>query len=94
MASTGTIDIVFDATPADEASVNVTGQAAILATSQAEAWVMGATSVDNNENAHLFGGVALRITCGIPVDGVGFTIYATSIAGLATGTFKIQWVWN
>lgn len=94
MGATGTAIVSFGSTPSTEASVSVTGQSAILATSLAEAWVMGATTTDNDENAHLFGGVSFRVTCGIPSVGTGFTIYVTCIAGLATGDFKIQWVWN
>lgn len=94
MGATGTIAIDFTSTPSTEASVAVTGQAAILGTSLCEAWIMGSTTGTNNEGEHLFGGVGMRLTCGIPTAGNGFTIYGTTIAGLATGTFNIQWVWN
>lgn len=89
----GTATLDFGATPAAEASVSVTGQAAILAGSSVEAWAQGATTAGNNENAHLFAGVGMKLTCGIPVAGTGFTIYATTVAGLATDTFTVQWAW-
>lgn len=91
MAS-GTQTLSLGSTPVDEASVAVTGQAAILSTSQCEAWIMGATTADNDENAHLFAGVVARVVCGVPTAGVGFTIYWTAQM-LADGDFKIQWVW-
>jgi len=89
----GTATLDFGSTPSVEASVAVTGQAAILATSVAEAWVMGAITAGNDENAHLFAGVGMRLTCGIPVAGTGFTIYGTIFSGLADGTFTVQWAW-
>lgn len=92
--ATGEAIISFGATPSTEASVAVTGQAAILATSLVEAWIMGASTSDNNEGEHLFAGVSLKLTVGIPTASTGFTIYATSTAGMATGDFKIKWVWS
>jgi hypothetical protein len=94
MATQGTAVLDFGSTPAAEASVAVTGQTGIAADSLIEAWVMGSSTGDNNEGEHLFAGVALKLVCGIPTAGVGFTIYATSMVGLATGTFNIRWVWN
>lgn len=94
MATTGTATIDFGSTPAAESSVTVTGQAAILATSQVEAWVMGATTASNDANAHMLAATSMRIFCGAPTAGQGFTITAINTMGLATGQFKIQWVWN
>jgi len=54
---------------------------------------MGAITAGNDENAHLFAGVGMRLTCGIPVAGTGFTIYGTIFSGLADGTFTVQWAW-
>lgn len=91
---TGTATVSFGAIPATGATVEITGQTSILATSLAEAWVMGDVTTDNNENAHLFAGVSFRLTCGVITPGVGFTVYITCIAGKCTGDFKIKWVWN
>ena len=94
MGAKGAIEIDFGATPSAEATVSVTGQAAILATSVAEVWIMGATTSNNDESAHLFGAVSLALAAGIPSAGAGFPIYATCRAGLATGKFAVQWVWE
>jgi len=94
MGASGETTIDFGATPTQEANIAITGQGSILAASLAEAWIMGAITTDNNENAHLFGGVSMKCTCGIPTAGTGFTIYATCIAGAASGQFKLKWVWN
>jgi len=90
----GTVDIVLGSTPVTEATVAVTGQAAILATSSARAWIQGYASADNDENAHLAAGVLVNLTCGLPVAATGFTIYFSVIAGLATGTFRLRWAWK
>ena len=94
MGAQGTATISFGTTPVDSGSIAVTGQGAILATSLAEAWIMGATTADNNEQDHIQGGVLLQCVCNIPTAGVGFTIFADTLAGLVVGDFKIQWVWN
>lgn len=94
MATTGTAILDFTSTPSSEAQIPVTGQAGILSTAKAEAWIMGSSTATNNEGDHLFGGVSLKLVCGIPSAGVGFTIYGTSMVALAAGTFNIQWVWN
>jgi hypothetical protein len=89
----GTATIDFGATPASEASVAVTGQADISATSHAEAWVMakgaGAALADQQ-----FAAIALRVVCGEPIAGVGFTINAYCLIGYAEGTFEIEWTWS
>lgn len=94
MGAQGTATVVFGTTPTVEGSVAVGGQGAILATSLAEAWVMGATTADNTEQDHIQAGAMLRCTCNIPTAGVGFTIFCDSIGGLITGDLKVQWVWN
>lgn len=93
MPGQGTAVIDFGSTPVSEASVAVTGQASILAGSQVEAFMQGSSTVDNTATDHRFAGVAFRILCDDIVAGTGFTIYVTSISGLATGTFNIRWVW-
>jgi hypothetical protein len=74
-----------------DASVDVTGQAGILAGSQAEAWIAGASSSDHSEDEHLI--EDLRVRCGIPTAGVGFTIYGFCETP-TYGQFTVQWVWN
>lgn len=79
---------------ANEASVPVTGQTTISATSNVEAWVMADdTTVDHTANDHRYFPVFASITCGTPSAGTGFTIYARSAEKLS-GDFKVRWVWS
>lgn len=94
MAAQGTAVIDFGPSPgSNEASVAVTGQASILATSTAEAFLMADNStVDHTANDHRWAAVFLGLTCGTPTAATGFTIHARSTEQL-TGTFQINWVW-
>lgn len=92
--ATGTAIIDFGATPSAEASVVVTGQAGLTAGSFVEAFMQGSSTADNTAIDHRWAGVAFRMMVDTVVGGVGFTIYVTSIAGLATGTFNINWVYT
>lgn len=92
--ATGTATVSFGSTPASEASVTVTGQSGITTGSFAEAFMMGDSTSDNDVTDHKFAGVSFRIVCSDLVAGTGFTIYATTTAGLATGDFQIKWVWS
>ncbi len=93
-ATVGTAVLDFGATPTLEASVVVTGQAGILTTSAIDAFVQESSTVDNTTTDHLFAGVSLRLVAGNVIAGTGFTIYATSLIGGATGTFNIKWRWQ
>lgn len=75
-----------------EASVVVTGQTAILSTSDAEAFFMSETSADYTAKDHRYIGLFARLTCGDIVAGTGFTIFGISTEKL-TGRFSIRWVW-
>jgi hypothetical protein len=77
----------------NEASVAVTGQATISATSKAEAFVMADdTSSNHTASDHRYFGSLANLSCGTPTAATGFTIYARSIHKL-TGTWTIRWVW-
>jgi hypothetical protein len=77
----------------NEASVAVTGQASILGTSKAEAYIMADdTSVSHTASDHRYVGLFMSLTCGTPVAATGFTIYARSSEKL-TGTFSLRYVW-
>lgn len=92
MTGQGTAVINFG-TGANEASVEVSGQGDILATSKAEAFVMGDdTSTTHTASDHRYFAVLAGLTCGTPVAGTGFTIYARSTEKL-TGTWTVRWVW-
>ena len=90
----GTSTINFGAFPGNnEASIAVTGQAAITGTSKAEAYVMGDdTTSDHTANDHRYFAALMGLTCGTPSAGTGFTIYARSTEKLQ-GTFALRWVW-
>ncbi len=91
----GTATIDFGAHPgSNEASVAVTGQTAISATSKAEAWVMGDdTSSNHTAGDHRYLLQFVSLTCGTPTAATGFTIYARSIHKM-TGQFTLRWVWS
>lgn len=90
----GTSTIDFGAFPgANEASVVVTGQGAISATSKAEAFVMGDDSVGTHTASdHRYFAALVGLTCGTPTANTGFTIYARSTEKIQ-GQFQIRWVW-
>ena len=83
----------FGATPAEEASVVVTGQAGIVAGSDVEAYFMRESTGDNGVDEHEEAAAMCPLVCGNIVDGVGFTIYAHPIGALGIGTFNVRWVW-
>ena len=93
--ATGTATIDFGAHPgSNEASVAVTGQAAISATSKAEAWVMADdTTGDHTASDHRYFAMLAGLTCGTPTVADGFPIYARSAEKL-TGSFALRWVWS
>lgn len=90
----GTATLYFGAHPgSNEASIAVTGQAAISATSKVEAFVMGDdTTANRTARDHRYFGMFVNLTCGTPTAATGFTIYARS-AHKMTGTWSIRWVW-
>jgi len=92
--ATGIATIDFGSHPgSNEASVAVTGEATITATSKVEAWIMADdTTTDHTANDHKYFAAFVSLTCGTPSAGVGFTIYARALEKL-TGTFKVRWVW-
>lgn len=90
----GTATLDFGTNPGtNEASVAVTGQTTISATSKVEAYVMADdTTATHSASDHRYFATLTGLTCGTPTAGTGFTIYARSLEDL-TGTFLIHWVW-
>lgn len=90
----GTAIIDFGSFPgASEASIAVTGQASILATSKVEAYIMGDdTTSDHTAKDHRYIAAWLGLTCGTPTAATGFTIYGRCLNKLQ-GTFALRWVW-
>lgn len=93
-SATGTATIDFGAAPgSNEASVAVTGQASILATSKVDAYVMANdTSTDHSASDHRYLETFASLSCGTPTAATGFTIYARSHHQL-TGEWSVRWVW-
>lgn len=88
----GTATLDFS-TGLNEAQVAVTGQASILGSSKAEAYIMGDdTSSGHTASDHRYVGLWLALTCGTPTVGVGFTIYGRSSEELE-GTYTVRYVW-
>jgi len=75
------------------ASVAVTGQTTILATSACQAFLMEDTSINYTALDHQYAALFIVFTCSVPTAGVGFTIDATS-ANPMQGQFTIRYVWN
>lgn len=90
----GTATIDFGTFPgSNEASIAVTGQGSILATSKVEAYIMADdTTVDHTASDHRYFSALIGLTCGTPTLATGFTIYARSTEKLQ-GTFALRWVW-
>jgi hypothetical protein len=90
----GTATLSFGAFPgSNEASVAVTGQATISATSKAEAFMMGDDSTSDHPAADVrYLAAFIGFTCGTPTAATGFTIYARSEHQLQ-GDVPVRWVW-
>ena len=77
MGSQGTTTVNFGAFPGNvEASVVVTGQAGILASSLVEAWLFPSATADHSADEHYMASAMLAVMAGEIVAGTGFTIRA------------------
>lgn len=95
MGASGTATIDFGGTPTSEASIAVTGQGSFLTTSLVEAFYQEQTTGDNDATGHAaLAFLSAQPFCRAFVAGTGFTITVRMTEGVATGTFKIPWVWN
>jgi len=93
--NSGIIEVDFGATPSSEATVSVTGQTAILATSLPNAWISGRIASDSSNTAsdHLQAGAVCRVVCSEPTAATGFTISVFVLIGFASGKFKLDYKW-
>lgn len=94
MGAIGTAVLDFGAYPgAAQASVAVAGQAAILTTNAAEAWIRPQdATADHTVDEHVV--EQLKITAGNIVAATGFTIYGECKSGhFLFGTYVTNWVW-
>jgi len=92
--ATGTATIDFGSFPgSNEASIAVTGQTTISATSKVEAFIMSDdTTSDHTAEDHKYFAALAGLSCGTPTAGSFFEIHARSTEKLQ-GTFKVRWVW-
>jgi hypothetical protein len=90
----GVATIDFGAFPGtNEASVAVTGQGTISATSKVEVYVMADdTSSDHTAADHRYLQEFASFTAGTPTAATGFTIYGRSIHKMQ-GQWALRWVW-
>lgn len=92
--ATGTATLNFGAFPgALDASVAVTGQAAIVAGSLVEAWVRPEATVEHTADEHIVD--PPRVVAGSIVAGTGFTIYGfTTNNKNHFGRYTVAWAWS
>jgi hypothetical protein len=90
--ATSTLD--FGVFPGNsEASVAVTGQAGISATSKVEAFIMGDDTATGHTAAdHRYAAAFIGLTCGTPTAGVGYTIYGRCLDKMQ-GAFTVRSAW-
>lgn len=78
----------------NEASVTVTGQTDISATSKVDVFIMGDDlTSDHTASDHRYFAAMIGLSCGTPVAATGFTIYARCLEKMQ-GTFALRWVWS
>ncbi len=90
MGATGSAILDFGTPSKPAASIAVTGQAGIVATSKTEAFVRLAVSTDHSVDEHRI--EQLKVTAGNIVAGTGFTIYGEAYPQ-TSGQWNIDWVW-
>ena len=90
MGATGSAILNFGTPSKPAASVAVTGQAGIVATSKVEGFVRLEASADHSVDEHLV--EQLKIKAGNIVAGTGFTIYGEAYPQ-SSGQWNIDWVW-
>ena len=89
--NSGTATLAFGATPAETASVAVTGQAWVTANSEIHAYFMAASTAGNDAEAHKQAAVFMKLVVGDLVVGTGFAIFAYCTHFSASGDFTVCW---
>lgn len=97
-SNVGTATINFGDAPAKEvqASIAVTGQTNILASSKVEAWIMPNNVANPNghtEDEHMIENLKISVPVSTIIAGTGFTIQGECLEGTTNGKFLIQWSW-
>jgi hypothetical protein len=94
MGASGTFVLDFGAFPgSNEASVVITGQGALLADSETDAWISATDSGAHTANDAAYAAALVGVSTGALVAGTGFTVYGRSVEKMQ-GTFNGQWAWN
>lgn len=97
MGAQNVAELDFGAFPGkSDASVAVTGQAAIVAGSLVEAWIRPVDTTDHSADEHML--ETLKVFAAAIVAGTGFTIYGFNTGQIGEtliyGKWTIAWVWN
>ena len=91
--ATGTTTIDFGAFPgATDATVAVTGQAAIVAGSLVEAWIRPVATADHTADEHRV--EEIQVVADTIVAGTGFTIFGRTRNHRLYGLWTAAWAWN
>lgn len=90
----GTAVVDYGNVPSPEAVVAVIGQTGILASSHVRVWFQDKVMSSNGALEHRMASSLVRLTPADIEPNVGFSIYADNIGGLATGKFRIDWIWS
>lgn len=91
----GTATLAFGAAPGTNVvTVNITGQTGITSAAQPKAWFAADTTADHNSYEHaIMFPARIGLACGDVINGVGFTIYASTELRL-TGNVTCRWEWS
>ncbi len=95
MGAQGHTTIDFGAAPGtggQSITTTITGQGAIVASSDVEAWIRCQDSADHSADEHFVENI--RVRAGNIVAGVGFDIIGECLLGTTYGVFNVSWVWN
>jgi hypothetical protein len=94
-AISGAAIVDFGSTPNDEAQVVVTGLTDLTASSRVSAFILDdSTTSDNTAAAHASLAFASKVSVGVRVAGVGFTISVRLLIGKATGTYDVDYLYT
>lgn len=80
----------------DTATIAVTGQGGITATSFIEAWISATATAIHSEDEHgvLAAYIGLTVPPSLIVAGTGFTILGVCPEMLVYGTVSLNWAWT
>lgn len=101
MGAQGLAVLDFGALPGkSDASVTVTGQTGILASSLVQAEIRPVDSIDHSADEHML--ETMKVWAATIVAGTGFTIYGINMSQLASqgmgtrihGRWNVFWVWS